>query len=189
MNNRQLNNLALKAKYGCEESLWELKGVFLSKIHDLSNRNWHSIRNEESFEESCFTQIDRAVSAFNPKRGNFYTSVMIRLRCLLMKSRRRFSEKPQVLSLSDKIGSTDIELELAVIDESTVIDDRLMVNEKIALLAKGDPRKEMILKLWASGVNKTKYIAGVLAKNQGGNIPSHETYVHRFRARCRKALA
>lgn len=189
MDNRQLNNLAIKAKCGCEDSLWEIKGVFIRKIHEMSSHNWHSISNEEKFEESCFTKIERAVRTFDPRKGNFYTLVMIKLNSLLRKSRKRYSKKPQVVSLSDKVDGTDIEIGSMLIDESAFIDYELMVNEKIALISKGDPRKEMILKLWASGVNKTKYIAGVIAKNQGGNISSHETYIHRFRARCRKALA
>ncbi|MED1212051.1 hypothetical protein P4U34_30745, partial [Bacillus paranthracis] len=83
------------------------------------------------------------------------------------------------------------ELCTQIIDDSAsaIIDEKLMVTEKIALLAKGDPRKEMILKLWACGINETKHIARVLAKNCGGNISSHRIYTHRFRARCRKALA
>lgn len=187
MDKNKLNALALKAKLGCKKSLWEIKAELIDEIHKMSNHNWHSIRNEAKFEESCFTRIDSAVRAFDPRKGNFYNLAMFKINSCLKESRKRFSEAPVVISLSEK--PSEIELESTIIDDSAVIDDRLMVNEKIALLAKGDPRKEMILKLWASGVNKTKYIAGVIAKNQGGNISSNETYIHRFRARCRRALA
>ncbi|MEV2911311.1 hypothetical protein ABNF65_22555 [Paenibacillus larvae] len=187
MDKNKLNSLALKAKLGCEKSLWKIKAELIGEIHKMSNYNWHSIRNEAKFEESCFTRIDSAVRAFDPKKGNFYNLAMFKINSCLKESRKRFSETPVVISLSEK--RSEVELESTVVDESAIIDDRLMVNEKIALIAKGDPRKEMILKLWASGVNETKYIARVIAKNQGGKISSHLSYVHRFRARCRRALA
>ncbi|MEV2914935.1 hypothetical protein ABNB74_16810 [Paenibacillus larvae] len=187
MDKSKLNTLALKAKLGCEESLWKIKAELIGEIHKMSNHNWHSIRNEAKFEESCFTRIDSAVRAFDPRKGNFYNLAMFKINSCLKESRKRFSETPVVISLSEK--RSEIELESTVIDDSAVIDDGLMVNEKIALLAEGDPRKEMILKLWASGIDETKYIARVIAKNCGGKISSNRTYTHRFRARCRKTLA
>lgn len=188
---KQLNNLALKAKFGCKASLWEFRSVFIDKIHEMSNKNWYRIHSEERFEESCFSRIDYVVRTFSPEKGDVYKLVMWNLRELLKQHRKRFSARPKVLSMSNTVGESGAELGTQIIDDSAsaIIDDKLMVNEKIALIAKGDPRKEMILKLWACGIDETKHIARVLAKNCGGNISSHRIYTHRFRARCRKALA
>ncbi|MEV2287306.1 hypothetical protein ABND12_17945 [Paenibacillus larvae] len=192
--NRKLNMLAIKAKDGCVESLWEIRYFFLNYIHDLSDKNWWTIGNEERFEANCFTRIDEAVRKYEPNRGNFYSQVIWRINGLLRQTQKRYYQRPVVVSLQYKINNEEDSPEIGelVVDSLAAVEDQVIrkdnVRRKIALLAKGDLRRTIILKEWASGETSDTNIARLLAQHCKGRTSSHHRFITRFRHKCREAL-
>lgn len=189
MRNEELNNLALKAKFGCKDLLWAVKSYFHGRIHEMSNKYWHSIQSEERFEASCFSRIECAVRKFDPQKGDFYGLVLRKLNELLAQHRKRYSQRKCVLSLSNTLNDSDLDIESTLVDDLAVIDSQLIVKEEIALLAEGNLKRRFILKQWTYGENNDTNIARLLAQYCEGEVSTHIKYVQRFRARCRKALA
>jgi hypothetical protein len=74
-------------------------------------------------------------------------------------------------------------------DELALVDDGLITNEKIALLAEDDSRKLAILNAWSNGDYNDSHTASVLADRHGGNAESHRKFITRFRTTCRGQLA
>lgn len=74
-------------------------------------------------------------------------------------------------------------------DDLAVVDDALLVKEKIALLAKGDLKKRAILIAWSDGFYNDSALSELLAQLFGGKPESHRQAIKRFRSFCQESLA
>jgi hypothetical protein len=66
----------------------------------------------------------------------------------------------------------------------------ILKKEKIALLAQGDSRCQMILYAWMNGCTNDSELASMLAHRFPNTKPeSHRKFIRRFRKECQKRLA
>lgn len=193
LNNEQLNSLAVAAQQGSEGAYHEILKHYLPKINRISESIWHLVVNETHFEQSCIIGIQDAIKRFDPNRGAFSTQVNYHVRqaknrsIMRLKKRRRGYEMDYLDATSNNEDERSSKHE--VIDDLAVVDDILIVNEKIALLAEDDSRKLAILNAWTNGEYNDSDTASFLAKRCGGNSESHRKFINRFRTTCQKALA
>lgn len=190
----KLNSLAIKARSGDADSLWQIKSMFLGFIHALSEENRNRLPSQAEFEEECFSIIDETVRYYNEAQGNFSQLLVRSIKRRLGRSKERWREKTRRVEIvpirqssfeEDEVFSqADVKDDLAVVDAS-----RIIVKEKIAFLAEGDPLKVAILNAWVSGELNNSAISVLLAQNFGGKAESHRRQITRFRSQCQKALA
>jgi len=195
VNEEKLNILVEEFRDGSEEALNTLCKMFLPVIQWHSEQIWHKIENQTEFECRCLLKIKKALANFDRRKGSFrslVTNIIMREKYdFLARRKRKISD---VLSLDEHL--TDHEGNkryLEVVDvladvESTVIDSQ-SVNEKIAFLAEGDPRKEFVLRHWTNGGYNDKELSNVLANVFGGKSSSHRRFIQRFRIKCQRRLA
>lgn len=188
---QKLNNLAEEARRGCGKSIWEIRGYFLPVIHRLSEKHWHLLRSQDSFESSCFQRIDEAVRKFDSQKGSFERLVLHQFRNLLKQQIfRYYARRRLTVSINDRYSNDegDRSLELDITDGLAAVDDKFLAKEKVALLAEGDLRKLVVLRAWLQGITSDSEIALFLAEQFGGKTDSHRKYVIRFRTVCRQLL-
>lgn len=190
--NSQLNKTLLAAKAGCVNSMWEIKYRFLDLIHTLSEDNRNSIANQSDFEEDCFKVIEETVARYDITKGEF---PQLLYRCLtrrLSRTKARFKKRLKqavVVPFPLKTDDDGEEVEIDIIDDMAAVDNEIMLNERIAGLATGDPRKLVILKSWTDPYYCDSETAVLLAEQLGGKAESHRKEIARFRSKCQKALA
>jgi len=191
MKNEQLNNLAVQAQNGNSLAYESILAHFLPYVYKMSEQNWYKMSNETSFEHDCLKRLDAAIEKYDITKGNFRTQVLWRFRQALYLAVTRLKEKRRGYEVSSlDFGESDEQYETyEVEDELALIDDGILVNEKIALLAEGDSRKLAILNSWKNGCFNDSSTSVSLAKHFGGNSESHRKFINRFRTTCQKALA
>jgi DNA-directed RNA polymerase specialized sigma24 family protein len=192
---KKLNSLVERYREGDEVALDSLCKTFLPWIQSHSESIWYEVEKQTEFECRCLLKIKRALERFDPKKGNVSSliiSVIKREKNDFLKRRKR---KLNVSSLDEPIKQKDgsetfIEVPDVLADvENKIIEDE-SIKEKVALLAKGDQRKMVILKAWIDGeFNDTK-----LAKDLANLFPDvkesgHRRTIQRFREECKRRLA
>ena len=193
MENKQLNILAVQAQSGDKLAHETILAHFLPRVYQLSNQHWYKLSNETHFEQSCMNGINSAIRTFDITKGNFSTQVEWRFRQALQRTMKRKTARQRGFiteSLdSNHYGGDADGITYDVIDDLAVVDDVIIVNEKIALLAEDDSRKLAILNAWSNGMFNDLEHAEFLAKQRGGNQAAHRKYIQRFRSQCQRALA
>jgi hypothetical protein len=193
MTDEQLNSLAVKAANGCCTSSEAILTYFIPIVQRMSSQVWYMFLDESSFEHECYRKITRAATKYDPTRGRtFRNFVLHKLQGVRSTHLKRRSKSRTNLTSIEALASRDDEgndTPYDVIDNLAVIDDGLLVNEKIALLAEDDSRKLAILNAWSNGEYNDSDTASFLAKRYGGNSESHRKFINRFRTTCQKALA
>jgi hypothetical protein len=189
----QLNTLAIRSQRGCSEAKRELLRWFLPKLYALSESIWYKINNQCHFEAYCIDLFERAIKNYSADRGNFSTLVKYMLRKARLKylcDRERNSKVRYIRYQDDLVANTDEkEIPYESVDELAIIEDSLLVKEKIALLAKGDSRKKAILLAWSDGFYNDSALSELLAQLFGGKPESHRQAIKRFRSFCQASLA
>src|SRR5690606_27356238 len=157
----------------------------------MSEQNWHKMSNETHFEQDCLKRMEAAVRTYDIAKGNFRPQVLWRFKQALTLAIARLKAKRRGYEVcSMDFGESDEHFETyEVEDELALIDDGILVNEKIAFLAEGDSRKLAILNNWQHGYYNDSNTSAFLAKRFGGNSESHRKFINRFRTTCQKALA
>lgn len=189
MEDSQLNKLVTKAKEGDEDAYWSIVCEFYGLILRLSEKNRNRVRAQDALEEQCFKQVRAAIKTYDPSRGSFKKHVEANIYKRLYFYIKRNSERTkemETVSLVTKEGiEIDVEDVLARVDNEV----NVYANEKIALLAKGDPRNLAILKSWTYHDNSDSHTADSLARDFGGKAESQRKYITRFKSQCRTTLA
>ncbi|MEK3836499.1 hypothetical protein [Paenibacillus sp. FSL R7-0128] len=188
MNKEQLNSLAIEARAGSVNAMWEVKAHFQKTIHRLSESNRNMVRSQQKFEEDMFKRIEEAVRIYKPECGNFEPLVISKLYERLRRWQKRHigvTQGAQVLSINREIEEHDYDIK----DDLAIVDAELLKNEKITGLAAGDPRKLAILNSWLDPYFNDSSTADLLAQIYGGKSESHRKFIGRFRNACQTALA
>lgn len=188
-----MNSLAREARTGCELAMSELYRYFIPIISRISRRIRHIIDDEVAFEAECYKRIEKSVQGFDNTKVSFYGIVSYQLRLAERYfTTRRGRQRKIVSSFESLIEQSDSKTEakrtVSFVDDLAVIDDRLLVKEKIALLAKGDPKKVAILIAWSDGFYNESALSELLAQLFGGKPDSHRKSIIRFRYSCRETL-
>lgn len=160
-------------------------------VTSASERIWYKVPDVTSFEMTCYRNIGKALMETEVKSiGGIATRIISR--AIAWHIKHRGSEIiPSIESLAavDDEGS---EGPYEIIDELAVVDREMLreetYNENVALLAKDDVRKKIVLKAWISGFNNATELSGVLANTFGGKAESHRKFIQRFQRECEKHL-
>lgn len=195
MGAKKLNSLVERYHEGDEEALDSLCKTFLPWIQSHSESIWYEVEKQTEFECRCLLRIKRALERFDPKKGNVSSLIMNVIQREKNDFLKRRKRKLNTSSLDEPIKQKDgsetfIEVTDVLADvENKIIEDE-SIKEKVALLAKGDQRKMVILKAWIDGeFNDTK-----LAKDLATLFPDvkesgHRRTIQRFREECKRRLA
>jgi hypothetical protein len=183
----KLNMLAINSQNGCVKSLWQIKTIFWPMIAKMSEEIWFLVNNQISFEECCEKHLEDAVKRFDPQKGSF--EVLVRMKFYQAKMRylkrgrfrRRFDSYDEIKEKEDSPIRN-------FVDALAGVEEKVLFNEKIALLAEGDQRRLLVLTAWKHGYNDSE-AASLLAQRYGGKTETHRTYIKRLRTRCQKALS
>lgn len=195
MEKEKLNSLVEGYRSGDESALNSLCKMFLPIIQRYSEQIWYKIESQTEFECRCILQIKDALSRFNQNEGNLYNLVISAIHReknqFLSRRKRKFEALPLDKPIKQKDGSeTFIEVPDVLADVENIIIEDESIKEKVALLAKGDQRRMVILKAWIDGeFNDTK-----LAKDLATLFPDvkesgHRRFIQRFREECKGRLA
>ncbi|MNN11047.1 hypothetical protein D3C81_1239870 [compost metagenome] len=161
---------------------------FHNYVLSLSDRYRNMVRSQQDYEEDCFKRIGEAVMTFDQSRGDFERHALSKLH-----ERTRRWQKRHIIrtrgAASLSIDNVDEEGGFDIIDDLAIIDDKIMLNERITGLASGDPRKLAILKSWTDPYYNDSKTAALLAQSDGGKLETHRKAIVRFRTECQKALA
>lgn len=188
MSEDELIRLVSKAKGGCTESLWLVKYHFWKRVSSYLEETWYKISSEEQFERHCEKVIEEAVNEFMPDMRKSLTKL---IEYKLSRAKRRFLKKFKERKYAfDCTKRQDIyQSGFDVRDDLAVVDDGVLVKEKIASLAGSDPRKMVVLEAWSQGFTNDSEIALFLAEQFGGKTDSHRKYIIRFRTFCQRTLS
>lgn len=200
MEQKKLNNAAISAKLGSPDSCLEVIAGVYSLIREAVDSNWVYIDDCHKLEEYVYeTLIWNAVRNYAPEKGDFKPYFRMRLRSTVARYRGRSQER---LKRNGKVASLEGIAEKAaesgaepfdIADDSTDVEKKVTakesVMEKVALLAEGDPRKEMILTAWIMGYTNISELARLLADKRGTSESSERVFIQRYKDRCRTVLA
>lgn len=191
MDRIQLNSEALAAQNGDLDAMWRIKYHFQKFIIMLSDVNRNKISSQESFETQCFKLVEDKVLRYNPDKDNLEWIIRVSFYKRLKRSKDRFITKSKgavfntLPSLMDGDGNEEDILE----DDLAIIDEEVLLNERITSLAAGDPVNLAILSSWIDKSYNDSETAKTLACIYGGKSESYRKSIQRFRSRCQKALA
>lgn len=171
------------------EALTELYRRFLPQINRTSQSIWYKVRDETVFENRCFQKIEYVVSTYDPNKGSLDRAIIGVIRksaSMLVKDSRVPWWKFVVPDDEESEGKRSSPFEIT--DDLAVVDDELMVNERIASLAGDDSRRKFVLWAWSEGFFNESELATLLAQRFGGNARSHCRFIQRFRTECQEKL-
>ena len=196
VNEEKLNILVEEFRDGSEEALNTLCKMFLPVIQWHSEQIWHKIENQTEFECRCLLKIKKALANFDRRKGSFrslVTNIIMREKYdFLARRKRKISD---VLSLDEHLTDHEgnqryLEVVDVLADVETITLSNQGLMEKVALLAKGDPRRLAILKAWSEGETNDLQLAKELACSFPETSENgHRKFIQRFRIECQKRLA
>lgn len=191
MDDKKLNTLAAKVKSGEKDAKWQLIHHFTGLIYKLSDKNSRKLK-QESFENDCFNSIIRAARHFNPERASFRTLATRSIYRTLSKHKERYKQYLNGSTVCSLHGLIESEEDLPIADETVDVEKslitKMLVQEGIALLAEGDPRRVAAIEAWMEGYKNTTELAARLSQYFGGSTASNRKFITRFKAECQKAL-
>lgn len=151
-----------------------------------SERIAHLIPDLTSFEQECYWRIGKALMIFenNGRDKRALIQKIIRdVRTDFLSGKKRKLKNDVVIEDLNKDG-TVWEPE----DVLANVEGKVLLKEKVALLAQDDPRKRTILEEWIRGCTNDTDISTLLAQRFGGNAKCHRIFIQRFRSRCQSQL-
>lgn len=199
MSSEKLNRLAEMASRGCSEAEEEIFRFFIPKVQRISDGMWNIVNDPTSFEQDCYREIRRAITTYRPGGCQTFEACVMwhiheKRRDHIKRRRRKYVPEYFPDLTAESRDGTEIEFEpedpgaLASVENSVI--GEVSADEKIALLAEGDPRKLAILTEWMRGNESDSDVAALLAQRFDGTYPeSHRKFIQRFRSRCQSALA
>ncbi|WP_077736248.1 MULTISPECIES: hypothetical protein [Bacillus] len=173
MNTKKFNRLRRAAENGAIPYVeWE------------SRRIAHLIRDMTAFEQRCYEKIGKAIEIFS---GNGRDKRAL-IQHIIKQERDHFLKNHK---LRNDVAIESINEEGNVWEPEDVSENvvgKVLLKEKVALLAQGDPRKRVILEAWIRGCTNDTDISTLLAQRFGGNAKCHRIFIQRFRSRCQSQL-
>lgn len=171
------------------EALTEVYRRFLPTINRTTLSIWYKVRDETVFVNRCIRKIEHAVRTYDSEKGSLDSAIFGAIRksaAMLVKDSRVPWWRFVYQSEEGTNGGEDNPIDY--IDDLAVVDDELMVKDRIASLAGDDSRRMFILKAWSEGLYNESELATLLAQRFGGNARSHCRFIQRFRIECQEKL-
>ncbi|WNF07438.1 hypothetical protein [Brevibacillus borstelensis] len=190
----EYDTYALKAKLGDYFAREMIYRDFMPTINRLVTQNWYRVKNEASLTKRLFDNLDSTINCYESTKGPFKKVAKMNLaRSVREFIKNRKYNRTNVISMhglqegTDK-GKLEETLPDVCANVERLIEEREQVKEKVALLAKGDSRKEAILLAWSDGLYNDSALSVLLAQRFGGKPESHRQAIKRFRAYCQVSL-
>ncbi|PPA87937.1 hypothetical protein C4A76_10705 [Brevibacillus laterosporus] len=189
-----LDDIALNAKKGCQKSKRLIYKEFIPIINCYVRENWFKVENEATLTKRLLDRLECAIEDYRVEKGAFRGFAKKNLERTFrdyIKSRR--FKRTNTIPIHKKIDDDkntiiDVLPDVSANTESDLIEKESVI-EKIALLAKGDPRKKAILLAWSDGFYNDLALSELLAQLFGGKPNSHRQTIKRFRTFCQAALS
>lgn len=189
----KLNRLAASYQEGNKEARDELFRKITPIIEKASSELERFTNNYTEFDCRILLKVKKLVETFDRRRERNFIGIVKTLvdreKTDFIRRRSRRLEEVSIDAMENPDGEEDLGFQfedpLARVEEQ-VLDEEL-VKEKIALLAKDDPRRKTVLIEWSKGTNNTT-ISDLLAQIYGGKAETHRKFITRFRTDCQKAL-
>lgn len=161
-------------------------------VEEASRSIEHRIPDVTSFEHTCYTRVgDAILSGHEIKSLEALSKRIVRQAIASHLSKTKYEVPTYIESLArvDEDGNEEqFEIEDVLADVEEKVLGKFLEKEKVTLLAKGDKRREKVLKAWASGVTNASEISRLLAQSFGGKYNTHRVFVKRFKTECRETL-
>lgn len=148
----------------------------------------HAVLDVSSFEYECYVDIGRNLLERDEHKSISNLAIYhIRRKTAkhLRRSNYKVNESFEVLAYQDDEGS---EVEFEAVDVLAnvegITEEKEAEKEMIALLAKGDRRKSLIIESWINGHTNDLDLSDTLASVLGGNSETHRKCIQRFRNSC-----
>lgn len=189
MNKKELNNLVFQYQSGEEERLPEIFETVRPLIEQASDEVAKYETNFSKFDCRIITLLKSLAEKFDRDKHDFLSAAKALIdRNKAQYIRRARKRKDPDIPLSAFDSKSDDDLGFQFEDVLANVEETITLQEKIALLAQGEEKKELILLQWSGSVDDST-IASLLQQRFGGNKESHRKYVQRFRKQCATTLA
>lgn len=188
----QLNKLVISYQNGETAALDEIYKKVSPIIERNSKSIWYKVKNFTDFECRCILKIKKALTNFDPNKGDFISliyDIITNEKSDFLKRRSSNYLKSTSLEVLADSGGVEGHEDFESLNALAGVDEEIIFNEKIALLAKGDQRRLAVLKLWSKGYYNDSDIANTLASIFGGKSETHRTFIKRFRTECQTTAA
>lgn len=189
MERSQINSLVMSYKEGDEMALEELFRKVNPLIERASNELDRFVPDVTEFDCRMLIKIKHLIKGFSSEKHDFIAAV----KSLITQEKSDFfnrrTKKLEEMSLEFLAEPDDGEDSLGYqfTDYGEDVEEKVLFKEKIALLAQGDPRKNLILNQWTKGATDTS-ISELLAQRFGGKAESHRKFISRFKSELRSEL-
>ncbi|MFL1672152.1 hypothetical protein [Paenibacillus dendritiformis] len=164
----------------------ELLMEVLPNINHMRDKVWYRVKDESAFGYACFTGLVRSFKNYDESKGPITKLGWYIIKANL-KRHTDWRTRLEVESL-EFLQETNEDKSNKLKDVLADVEEVVLFKEKIAFLAEGDSRKEVILRAWSEGFENESELAALLAQRFGGNAESQRKFIRRFRKSCRKRL-
>lgn len=185
----EINSLVVSYQQGSEEALNDLFRAVNPIIEQASNELDRFVIDVTKFDCRVITKVKKLAETFSKERHDFMAAVKAVIsneKADFAKRRSRHLEEISYEFLAEPDDGED-NLGYQFADYGEDVEEEVIFQEKIALLAQGDSRKEAILSQWTKGATDTS-ISELLAQQFGGKSDSHRKFITRFKSELRGKL-
>lgn len=149
-------------------------------VEQTSNTIWQRLPDVTSFEHTCFVNIGKELAKGNVKSVTAMARMYINRAAARHLKRTKFERYRSVEEMTDDDTAGNFE----PTDVLANVESVLEIKEAIALLAKGDRKRDLILTAWLNGSTNDSELSNTLASVFGGQARSHRIFIQRFRIEC-----
>lgn len=157
----------------------------LEFIYQTSDKIRNKITNQASFEDRCMGKLGKYLlqDKSRVKNKKYLMNMVIKEAHEAVNTRNK-KEFYNTFSELTSSNNDDDEIIFEPEDVLADVEGEMLQKEMITVLADGNHRKELILKLWSCGGYNGVEIARMLAHTFGGNPESHRKTITRLRTDC-----
>jgi hypothetical protein len=167
----------------CYQNAW-----IINEVYKYSTKISNAITNTAIVENRILQKVGKYINEDVSRLENRrYILRMIQKEVYDALKRNRKEHAIHFADISYEDDSGEL-IEYDPADSLAIVDTELLTKETVALLAKNDGRRNMILNAWANGNTNDTEISDTLASVLGGQSRSHCKFIQRFRTECRSAL-
>ena len=179
-----VNELVVNLRGGNELSFNEIFTIMYAHIEVVSRIVAKKHDDATKFEARVLARMDKALA--DPRVNDFhgYVKAIINNEKADFVNRRKRQREDISMSAFESDNEDDTGFQFV---SKTDVEAEVLYQERVTLLAQGNPKKEVILLNWTVGATDSA-ISEMLAHQFGGKAESHRKFIQRFRNDCRLAL-
>lgn len=185
MDKAQVNSLVVEYQGGNEDRLDDIFAIVNPLIERASDEIAHLVTDVTKFDCRIVMKVRRLMKTFREDKDDFIAIVktLISREKADFRTRRSRTQYGEEMSMEFLAEPQSDSPGYQFTDEQANIEDEILFNEKITLLAQGDKRRKTVLLEWSKGAND-KSISEALARQYGGTAESNRVFISRFKKSC-----